>query len=59
MSGFMGLGKLSSPLTILSNHTPCFEVVCWWENETAQDGGQARYRWEPRLHPRGRRPILT
>jgi hypothetical protein len=33
MSGFMGLGKPSKPVTTSLNRTTCFEVVCWGENE--------------------------
>jgi hypothetical protein len=35
MLGFMGPKKPSSPVTTLSNRTPCFEMVCWRENEVA------------------------
>jgi hypothetical protein len=35
MLGFMGPDKPSSPVTTLSNCTPCFEVVCWRENKAA------------------------
>jgi hypothetical protein len=33
ISGFMGTGKSSSPVTTLSNRTPCFVVACWMDNE--------------------------
>jgi hypothetical protein len=59
MSDFMGSDKPSSPVTTLSNRTPCFEVFCSRENETVQDDGRAGYRWESRLHPGSRKPILT
>jgi hypothetical protein len=39
----MGPGKPSSPVTTLLDHTPFFEVVCWRENEVAQDDGRAGY----------------
>jgi hypothetical protein len=38
--GFMGPVKPSSPVTTLSNRSS-FEVVCWRENEVAQDDGWA------------------
>jgi hypothetical protein len=41
MSGFMKPGKSSSLVTTLSNHTLCFKVVCWRENEVTQDDGRA------------------
>jgi hypothetical protein len=41
MSGFMGPYKLSSLVTTLSNHPPCFKVIMWRENEVAQDDGRA------------------
>jgi hypothetical protein len=33
MSGFMGTGKPSSPVTTSPNRISCFEVVCWRRNE--------------------------
>jgi hypothetical protein len=34
-------------------------MVCWRENEAAQDDGRAEYHWETRLHPESRGPIST
>jgi hypothetical protein len=58
-SGFMGSDKPSSLVTTLSNHTPYFEVVCWRDNEAAQNDDRVGYRWEPRLQTGSRGLIST
>jgi hypothetical protein len=57
--GFMVLGKPSSLVILYRTAPPCFKVVCWRENEVAQDDGRAGHHWESRLHPGSRGPILT
>jgi hypothetical protein len=39
----MGLGKLSSLVTTLSNHTSLLQGGLWRENEVAQNDGRAEW----------------
>jgi hypothetical protein len=59
MSGFMGPGKPSSPVTTLSNRSR--PASRWFSGRRIrhQDDGRARYRYEPRLHPKSVDPIST
>jgi hypothetical protein len=49
MSGFMRLGKPSSLVTTLSNHTSLLQGGLWRENEVAQDDGRVERSLETKI----------